>query len=77
MPRQIVLDGIQPAGINLFKDAAGAVKVQANYRVLAGGEVVRSESRDVTLLLPSAQLQALAAAFDDVFAAVQSAELGT
>ncbi|MBI4308057.1 MAG: hypothetical protein HY684_04555 [Chloroflexi bacterium] len=77
MPRQIVLDSVQQGGINVFKDAAGVLKVQANYRVMAAGEVVRNESKDVTSLLSSAQLRALSASFDDVFAAVCTAELGT
>lgn len=76
MPKQLVLDSVQRGGINVFKDAAGQATVQANYRVMAGAEVVRNESKDVTALLSTAQQDALLAAYDGVFGAVQLAELG-
>ena len=76
MPEQLVLDSVQRGGVNIFKDVAGRVTVQANYKVLAGAEVVRSESKDVTALLSTAQQDALLAAYDGVFGAVQVAELG-
>ncbi|MDO8532966.1 MAG: hypothetical protein Q7T26_12525 [Dehalococcoidia bacterium] len=76
MPKQLVLDSVQRGGVNVFKDTAGQVTVQANYRVLAGAEVVRSESKDVTALLSTTQRDALSTMYDDVFGAVQVEELG-
>ena len=74
MAKQITLDGISRQGINIFKEG-GVLRVEANYHILAGAEVVRSVSRDITNYLTPAQRSALADSYDAVFARIEQVEL--
>ena len=74
MAKQITLDGISRHGINIFKEGE-AIRVEANYHILAGAEVVRTVSRDITAHLSPAQRSALADAYDSVFARIEQVEL--
>ncbi len=74
MPRQITLDTLTPTGINIFKED-GRVRVEANYRVQAGAEVVKAVSRDVTPFIPTSRLTSLSNSYDAIFSAIEQVEL--
>jgi len=74
MAKQLTLDGISRQGINIFK-VGGALRVEANYHILAGTEAVRSVSRDITAYLSPTLRSALADAYDSVFARIEQVEL--
>lgn len=75
MAKQITLDGIKKGGLNLHKDAAGTLKVEANYQIMAGPEAVKTVGRDITSLLTSDQKASLSDAYDTVFNRIESSEL--
>ena len=74
MPIQITLDSVKAIGTNLFKED-GQLRIEANYQVLAGADVIRNVSRDITIYLSVALKAALAAAYDDLFSEVAQMEL--
>lgn len=75
MPKQITLDGLSPQGINIRKDASGAVHVEACYGILAGAEAVRSVSSEITQHLSAAQLNSVSTWYDGVFSRMAQVEM--
>ena len=75
MPRQITLDTVAPTGINILKGARNSLRVEANYQILAGTELVKVVSRDITQHIPSDTLTSLSTAYDNIFAAIEQVEI--
>ena len=74
MPRQITLDGIEASGINIYKED-GVVRVEANYNILSGVEVIKTVSRDITSALTSEQRTAISNSYDAIFSRIEGLEL--
>ena len=75
MGRQITLDSIKPSGLNIW-ELNGIIRVEANYAILAGTEVVTQTSKDVTVLVTDEQKLTLTQAYAAIFAAIEQQELG-
>ncbi|MBI4297297.1 MAG: hypothetical protein HY676_02060 [Chloroflexi bacterium] len=75
MAKQITLDTLRLRGVNLFKDEAGSLKVEANYQLLAGSSPLSETSRDVTTLLSSALVASLSSCYDDIASSIAQEEL--
>jgi len=75
MPRQITLDKIKASGINIYKED-GVLRIEANYSILSGTEVIKTISRDITSALASEQRTAISSAYDAIFSRVDGLELG-
>ncbi len=73
MPKQVTLDSLELKGLSVFKEAGG-LRVEANYSVLAGTEVYKTETRDVSASLPPATADSLATAWDTILSLVKAAE---
>lgn len=74
MAKQITLNGIERGGITIFK-VGGQARVEADYRVLAGTEVIKTVHKDVTGHLDVSQRTSLLSAYDAVFNRVEAVEL--
>jgi len=74
VPRQITLDGIEASGINIYKED-GVVRVEANYNILSGVEVIKTVSRDITSALTSEQRTAISNSYDAIFSRIEGLEL--
>ena len=74
MPRQITLDRIKASGINIYKED-GVMRIEANYSILAGSEVIKTVSRDITSALSSEQRTAISNAYDAIFSRIEGLEL--
>lgn len=74
MPKQITLNGIQRSGINVYKEN-NVVRVEANYQILSGVEVIKSVSKDITSALSSEQRAIISNAYDAIFSRIEGLEL--
>lgn len=74
MPKQITIDGIRRSGINVYKEN-NVVRVEANYQILSGVEVVKSVSKDITSALSSEQRTIISNAYDAIFSRIEGLEL--
>ena len=74
MPRQITLDSIKASGVNIYKED-GVLRIEANYHVLSGSEVIKTVSRDITSALSSEQRTAISSAYDAIFSRLEDLEL--
>ena len=74
MSKQITLDGIEASGINIYKED-GLVRVEANYSILSGVEVIKTVSRDITAALTSEQRTTISNSYDAIFSRIESLEL--
>lgn len=73
VPKQITLDNLELKGLCVFREA-GKLRVEANYSVLAGAVVYKTETRDVTLSLPTAVVLSLENAWDAILGLAKAAE---
>ncbi|MBI4289771.1 MAG: hypothetical protein HY671_15250 [Chloroflexi bacterium] len=73
MPKQVTLDSLELKGLNIFKEA-GKLRVEANYSILAGTEVYKAGTRDVSDSLPPATVDGLASAWDAIVGLIKASE---
>lgn len=74
MPRQITLDRIKASGVNIYKED-GVLRIEANYHVLSGNEVIKTVSRDITSALSSEEKTATSNTYDAIFSQIEGLEL--
>ena len=74
MPRQITLNGLKASGINIYKED-GMLRIEANYQILSGDEVIKTVTRDITSALSSEQRTTIANAYNAIFSRIESLEL--
>ena len=75
MVRQITLDGIRILGLSISL-AGEQPRVEAAYEVLAGSEVIKVGSMDITDYITGAQRQAASNFVGDVKGIIEGVELG-
>jgi hypothetical protein len=84
MPKQITLDRIQASplraqarrasGISIYKED-GVLRIEANYQILSGDEVIKTVARDITSALASVQRATIANIYDAIFSRIEGLEL--
>ena len=74
MPKQITLDRMRASGVNIYKEDGG-LRIEANYSLLSGTEVIKVVSRDITSVLSSEQRTAVSNAYDAIFSRIEGLEL--
>lgn len=73
MPKEVTLDSLALKGLSIFREA-GKLRVEANYSVLAGTEVYKTDTRDVSASLPSATVLNVEDTWDTVLNLVKTSE---
>ena len=76
MAKTITLDAVDRGSVRISRQPDGSLYLEAIYTVKSGGEVVKIVTRDLTGVISQADRTALTNAFNNVFQAIENAEIG-